>query len=76
MSRIKSIVHEMKYGLLLIIATLGIAACNSPEVSEIKTSAAWDQASCNELAAASGLYLIGVGEFIAKSEAALSLIHI
>ena len=70
MSRIKTIVHEMKYGLLLIIATLGIASCTSPEVSEIKRSAAWDQASCNDLAAASGLYLSGVGEFIAKSEAA------
>ena len=70
MSRIRSIVHEIKYGLLLIIATLGITSCTSPEVSELKTSAAWDQASCNELAAASGLYLVGVGELLAKSEAA------
>lgn len=70
MSQIRSIAREIKYGLFLIIATLGISSCTSPEISEIKINAAWDQASCNELAAASGLYLVGVGELLAKSEAA------
>ena len=70
MSRSRLSLRNIKHGVLLILAAVGPAACTSPEVSEIKISAAWDQASCNELAAASGLYLVGVGELLAKSEAA------
>ena len=70
MCRIGKNISIVKYRMFLILAALGLTACTSPEVSEIKKNATWDQASCNELASASGLYLMGVGEFIAKSDAA------
>ena len=69
MDGIRKNISIIKYGMLLVLAAIGLAACTSPEASEIKKSATWNQASCNELASASGLYLMGVGEFIAKSDA-------